>query len=188
MNETTPDSLLKLLEQAQQSDPGLPPVHKWEPDNQQDIDMRIARDGTWYYQGDPIRREKMVRLFATIIRRDGDRYFLVTPGEKLGIQVDDAPFVATSVETVEHEGRRKLVFTTNVGDAVVAGPDHPLEVVNDAQTGEPSPYIHVRTNLWALMNRPVFYQLVNMAEEVPDDDETAMMIDSDGERFVIGRY
>ncbi len=188
MSDTTPESLLKLVEQAQQSDQGLPPVHKWEPDNQQDIDMRIARDGTWYYQDSPIRREKMVRLFSTIIRRDGDSYFLVTPGEKLGIQVDDAPFVATSLERADHEGRRKLIFTTNVGDAVVAGPDHPLEVITDAETGEPAPYIHVRTNLWALIDRAVFYRLVEMGESVEEGGRTSLVVDSDGERFVIGRY
>lgn len=188
MSNTTPDDVLELLEKAEKGPEGLPPVEKWEPDNQQTIDMRIARDGIWYYEGSPIRREKMVRLFSTILRRDGDDYFLVTPAEKLGIQVDDAPFVATEVEDVERDGRRKLVFTTNVGDAVVAGPDHPLEVINDPDTGEPAPYIHIRTNLWALMDRPVFYHLVDMAEEVPDGDETAMTIDSDGERFVVGRY
>ncbi len=188
MSATTPDSLAELIEKAEKGPEGLPPVHKWEPDNQQTIDMRIARDGTWYYQDSPIRREKMVRLFSTVLRRDGDDYFLVTPAEKLGIQVDDAPFVATEMEAVNPEGRPRLVFSTNVGDAVVAGPDHPLDVVKDPDTGEPAPYVHVRANLWALIDRPVFYRLVEMGEAVEEGGETSLVVDSDGERFVVGRY
>src|SRR5690606_7959437 len=118
--------------------------------------MRIARDGTWYYQGTPIGRKPMVRLFSTVIRRDGDDYFLVTPVEKVGIRVDDAPFVAVRLD-VSGEGEGQLLrFVTNVADEVEVGKEHPLRVSLDPQTQEPSPYIHVRANLEALVHRNVF--------------------------------
>ncbi|WP_426141679.1 DUF1285 domain-containing protein [Pseudomonas sp. DWP3-1-2] len=148
---------------------GLPPVHLWNPDFCGDIDMRIARDGTWYYQGTPIGRKPMVRLFSTIMRRDGDDYFLITPVEKVRITVDDAPFVAVSLQ-VEGEGERQLLrFTTQVDDVTEAGPEHALRVLIDPETDEPSPYVHVRANLEALIHRNVFYQLVELA--VPRDME-----------------
>lgn len=180
-----PDDILKLLEKAEKDQQGLPPVHQWEPERQLDIDMRIARDGTWYYQNSPICRERMVRLFSTILRRDGERYYLVTPVEKLGIQVEDAPFVATELE-VARQGPQKLFFTTNVGTTVLAGADHPIDVQTDAETGEPSPYIRVRDNLWALIGRNVFYSLVELAREEPNNGEPRLVVDSAGECFSIG--
>lgn len=139
---------------------GPPPVDKWNPPFCGDLDMRIARDGTWFYLGTPIGRPGLVKLFSSIIRRDGDDYFLVTPVEKVGITVDDAPFVATDLDTVP-EGIR---FTTHVGDSVVAGPEHPIRVERDPQTGEPSPYVLIRRNLEALIDRKSFYRLVEMGE------------------------
>ncbi|WP_194096807.1 DUF1285 domain-containing protein [Marivivens aquimaris] len=139
---------------------GPPPVDKWNPPFCGDIDMRIARDGTWFYLGTPIGRQPLVNLFASIIRKDGDDYFLVTPVEKVGIKVDDAPFVAVDFEP-EEGGLR---FVTNVGDSVVAGPDHPIRVVRD-EDGEPSPYILIRRNLEALIDRKSFYRLVDLGEE-----------------------
>lgn len=139
---------------------GPPPVERWNPPFCGDLDMRIARDGTWYYLGTPIGRPGLVRLFSSIIRRDGDRYFLVTPVEKVGIRVDDAPFVATDFH-VTPEG---LCFTTHVGDSVIAGPDHPIRVAYDPQTQEPSPYILIRRNLEALIDRKSFYRLVDLGE------------------------
>jgi hypothetical protein len=139
---------------------GPPPVHLWNPPFCGDIDMRIARDGTWFYLGTPIGRKEMVRLFSGIIRKEGEDYFLVTPVEKVGIRVDDAPFVAVDVEAVEGG----VAFVTNVGDRVVAGEAHPIRVVRDASTGEPSPYVLVRRNLEALIDRKSFYRLVEMGE------------------------
>lgn len=139
---------------------GPPPVHLWNPPFCGDIDMRIARDGTWFYLGTPIGRKEMVKLFSGIIRKDGDDYFLVTPVEKVGIRVDDAPFVAVDVERTEGG----VAFVTNVGDRVVAGAAHPLRVVRDPVTGEPSPYVLVRRNLEALIDRKSFYRLVEMGE------------------------
>ena len=139
---------------------GPPPVHLWNPPFCGDVDMRIARDGTWFYLGTPIGRPGLVGLFASIIKREGDAYFLVTPVEKVGITVDDAPFVAVDFEQVDDA----LEFVTNVGDTVRAGPDHPIRVVRDPETGEPSPYMHIRANLEALIDRKSFYRLVDLGE------------------------
>jgi hypothetical protein len=141
---------------------GLPPVHLWNPPFCGDLDMRIARDGTWFYLGTPIGRKELVRLFSTILRKDGDAYFLVTPVEKVGITVDDAPFVAVDFE-VTGEGRDQvLTFVTNVGDRTVAGPDAPIRVTHDPRTGEPAPYVRVRANLEALIDRKSFYRLADL--------------------------
>jgi hypothetical protein len=146
---------------AKEGKRGAPPAHLWNPPFCGDIDMRIARDGTWFYMGTPIGREGLVKLFASIIRRDGDDYFLVTPVEKVGITVDDAPFVAIDFDRVGNN----LRFTTNADDSFDAGPDHPIRVVRDPLTGEPSPYVVVRTNLEALIDRKSFYRLVDLGEE-----------------------
>jgi hypothetical protein len=141
---------------------GLPPVHLWNPPFCGDLDMRIARDGTWFYLGTPIGRKELVRLFSTILRKDGEAYFLVTPVEKVGITVDDAPFVAVDFE-VSGDGRDQvLTFETNTGDKTTAGPDVPIRVERDPETGEPSPYVLVRANLEALIDRKSFYRLVDI--------------------------
>ena len=141
---------------------GPPPVHLWNPPFCGDLDMEIRRDGTWFYLGTPIGRHALVRLFSSIIRKDGADYFLVTPVEKVGIRVVDAPFVAVDAE-VEGRGRdQRITFTTNVEDLVTADPDHPIRVVRDSETGEPSPYVRVRANLEALIDRKTFYRLVEI--------------------------
>ena len=171
---------------AQISGKGLPPVHLWNPDFCGDIDMRIARDGTWFYLGTPIGRKPMVRLFSTIIRRDGDDYFLITPVEKVGITVDDAPFVAVLLD-VEGSGESQLLrFTTNVEDRVEAGAEHPLRIDLDPQTQEPAPYVLVRNNLEALIHRNVFYQLVDLAVVLEIDKQRWLGVWSGGEFFPIG--
>ncbi len=167
-NGISPD-IMKEIEAAQAEaggGRGLPPIHKWHPDKVVELDMRIHRDGRWDYQGTPIGRKRMVRLFSTVLRRDDDgEFYLVTPPEKLHIQVDDAPFVAVAME-VKGEGRDQvLVFTTNVGDVTAAGPDAPLRMEIDPETGEPAPYVLVRDRLEALVNRAVFYDLVELGTE-----------------------
>ncbi|MCG4455658.1 DUF1285 domain-containing protein [Pseudomonas sp. MMS21-TM103] len=176
-----------LLAQIPKSEKkGLPPVHLWNPDFCGNIDMRIARDGSWFYMGTPIGRKPMVKLFSTIIRRDGDDYFLITPVEKVGIKVDDAPFVAVSLQ-VEGEGETQVLrFTTNVEEEAIAGAEHPLRVVLDEQTQEPAPYVHVRSNLEALIHRNVFYQLVELAVPREIDGKTWLGVWSSGEFFPIG--
>lgn len=165
---------------------GLPPVHLWNPPFCGDLDMRIARDGRWYYMGTPIGRPAMVRLFSTVIRRDDDKYFLVTPVEKVGITVEDAPFVAVQL-AVEGEGESQVLrFTTNVEDEVEAGPEHPIRVTLDPATSEPAPYVHVRANLEALIGRSVFYELVERAVERQIEGRTWLGVWSGGQFFPIG--
>lgn len=139
---------------------GLPPVHLWNPPFCGDLDMEIRRDGTWFYNGTPIGRAPLVRLFSTILRRDGDSYFLVTPVEKVGIRVEDAPFVAIDADVEGDGDGQTITFTTHVGDTFTAGPDNPIRVERDDATGEPSPYVLVRANLEALIDRKTFYRLV----------------------------
>ena len=160
---------------------GPPPVHLWNPPFCGDLDMRIARDGTWFYLGTPIGRHELVKLFSSIIRKDGDAYFLVTPVEKVGITVDDAPFVAVDFNRRGED----LVFETNVGDMVVAGPEHPIRVVRDPETGQPSPYVLVRRNLEALIDRKSFYRLVDLGEVTTQAGEEWFGVRSGGEFFAI---
>jgi uncharacterized protein len=141
----------------------LPPVEKWHPAHCGNIDIRIARDGTWFHEGSPVGRRELVRLFSTILRKDGDDYVLVTPGEKMRIVVEDAPFLAVLLR-VEGQGRdQRLIFTTNVGDEAVASVDDPIRVEIDPVTREPSPYVHVRRGLEAKISRAVYYQLADIA-------------------------
>ena len=175
----TAESLASSARAAQKG--GLPPVHLWNPPFCGDIDMRIARDGTWFYLGTPIGRPALVKLFSTILRRDGDDYFLVTPVEKVGITVDDAPFVAVDFNAVG-DG---LEFETNVGDRFIAGPDHPIRVVRDPETGEPSPYVLVRANLEALIDRKSFYRLVDIGEHADHDGDRWFGVRSQGVFFPI---
>ncbi len=141
---------------------GLPPVHLWNPPFCGDLDMRIARDGTWFYQGTPIGRPGLVKLFSSILKREDGKYFLVTPVEKVGITVDDAPFVAQDFEAAGQGDAQVLTFSTHVDDVAVAGPEHPIRVVRDPDTGEPSPYILIRSDLEALIDRKSFYRLVDL--------------------------
>lgn len=173
------ESLASSARAAQKG--GLPPVHLWNPPHCGHIDMRIARDGTWFYMGTPIGRPELVKLFSTILRRDGDDYVLVTPVEKVGITVDDAPFVAVDF----NQRPDGLAFETNVGDVMTAGPDHPIRVERDPSTGEPSPYVMVRANLEALIDRKSFYRLVEIGEEAEHDGDTWFGVRSQGQFFPI---
>jgi len=164
---------------------GLPPVHLWNPPFCGDLDMRIARDGTWFYLGIPIGRPELVRLFSTILRRDGDEYFLVTPVEKVGITVDDAPFVAIDFEIQGRGNSQILVFETNVGDKVVAGPEAEIRVERDPDTGEPSPYVLIRANLEALIDRKSFYRLVDIGVHEKVDGEAWFGLWSGGMFFPV---
>jgi hypothetical protein len=173
----------------------LPPVHLWNPAFCGHIDMRIARDGRWYYMGTTIDRPRMVKLFAGILRREpDDSYVLVTPVERVGIQVDDAPFVAVELSVTGRgdgqghspETGQRLAFRTNLDDVVPLDAAHPLRVAENPATGEPSPYILVRDRLEALISRPVYYELVALAEEKQVDGVTKLGLWSEGEFFVIG--
>lgn len=167
---------------AQAPGRGLPPVHLWNPPHCGDIDIVIKKDGLWFHEGTPIGREALVRLFSTVLRKDPDGYHLVTPVEKMRITVEDAPFIAVRVD---REGEA-LKFLTNVGDEVEAGPDNQIRVEMDPKTGEPRPYLHVRRGLEALIARPVFYELVELAEERETPEGPQLGVASNGAWFPVG--
>lgn len=182
--EPTAEGLIAATRGATRRRP--PPVHLWNPEFCGDLDMRIARDGTWYYLGTPIGRPALVRLFSSILKREGDRYYLVTPVEKVGIVVDDAPFVAVDF-TVEGAGHEQLVtFETHVGDLVTVDPAHPIRVEHDPETGEPAPYVLVRSGLEALIDRKSFYRLVDLGCEHVVDSVPRFGVWSGGAFFPIG--
>lgn len=155
--------IARLLEERR-----LPPVEQWNPTHCGDSEMRIARDGTWFHQGSPIGREAMVRLFSSILRREPDgRHVLVTPVEKLDIEVEDAPFVAVELKSEGTGAERRMAFRLNNGDMVVAGPKHPFIIRNGVDG--PHPYLLVRGGLEALVTRSVYYELANLAMEEESD-------------------
>ncbi|WP_031328019.1 DUF1285 domain-containing protein [Rhodobacter capsulatus] len=161
---------------------GPPPVHLWDPPFCGDLDIEIRRDGTWFYLGTPIGREALVRLFASVLKLEDGRFYLVTPVEKVGIRVQDAPFLAVDCTAAAGD----LRFVTNVGDEVVAGPDHPIRV-EIAADGEPRPYLHVRRGLEARIDRKTFYRLVDLATPGPHAGEDWLGLTSGGVFFPIQR-
>jgi len=158
-----------------------------QPERIGSIDIRIAVDGTWYHEGRAFQRAALTKLFATVLRREDNDYFLVTPVEKLSIQVDDAPFVATRVEQIDDSKQVALVFTTNLGDKIVADEQHPVRVEIDSVSNQPRPYIHVRNGLEALIGRNAFFELVNMADTRERDGNLFLTITSMGAEFILGR-
>jgi hypothetical protein len=150
---------------ARAGNKGPPPVELWNPPFCGDLDMRIAADGTWFYMKTPIGRPALVKLFASVLKREGDSYFLVTPVEKCGITVDDAPFLAVELNIEDGAEGRALHFRTNVDDWVSCGPQHALRFEPEAGTGGLKPYLHVRRDLWAKVTRTLFFDLVEIGEE-----------------------
>ncbi|MEQ9488786.1 MAG: DUF1285 domain-containing protein [Alphaproteobacteria bacterium] len=179
--EANPGRLAKLIESGGALE-GFP----W-PDHESTFDIRIGRDGTWYYQESPIKRLRLCQLFSTVLQRDeaGD-YWLVTPGERGRITVDDAPFVAVELATENRNGEQVLRFRTSLDHWVTADADHPLRVEVDPETGEPSPYITFRGKLEALISRPVFYELVDLADARTEAGRTVLSVESAGCRFTLG--
>lgn len=175
-----PKSGLNAVAEAAKQAPGkgLPPVHLWHPEHCGDIDIVIRADGVWMHEGSPIGRKELVRLFSTVLRKDPDGYHLVTPVEKLKITVEDLPFRAVAMR---REGD-DLIFTTDVGDDVTASEADPIVVETDPATGEPAPRIHVRRDLWARIARSVFYEMVEMAQEV----DGRLVARSGGQVFSLG--
>lgn len=164
----------------------LPPVEKWDPPYCGELNLTIRRDGLWIHDGTPIGRAALVRLFSTVLRKEGERYFLVTPVEKLGIKVADAPFLAVLMRDEQGARGRRLIFTTNVGDEAVAGPEHPLVYRQSAIKGDMAPYIHVRAELWALVSRAVYYDLVACGETREFRGRLEFGVESEGEFFPLG--
>jgi uncharacterized protein len=168
---------------ARETAKGPPPVERWNPPFCGDLDMRIASDGTWFYLKTPIGRPALVKLFASVLKREGDSYYLVTPVEKCGITVDDAPFLAVELKLEDSSKGRVLHFRTNVDDWVACGPDHVLRFEPEAGTGGLKPYLHVRRDLWAKVTRTLFFDLVELGEERDVDGEAMFGVSSMGMFF-----
>jgi hypothetical protein len=163
---------------------GLPPVERWNPPYCGEIDMRIASDGTWFYMGTPITRPALVRLFSTVLRKDEDRFVLVTPVERVGIAVDDAPFLAVEMAVDGEGANRAVAFRTNLDDLVTVGPAHPIRFARDPSDGI-KPYVKVRGNLWALVTRPLALDLVALGEEMEQDGQAILGLWAGGMVFPI---
>jgi hypothetical protein len=163
--QSLPGSLDAIAVAAAGADRGAPPVELWDPPFCGDLDLRIAADGTWHYLKTPIGRPALVKLFASVLKREGERYYLVTPVEKCGIRVEDAPFLAVELKVARERDRQVLHFRTNVDDWVACGSAHALRFEPEAATGGLKPYLHVRRNLWARVTRALFYDLVALGEE-----------------------
>jgi len=161
---------------------GLPPVERWNPPFCGDLDMRIAADGTWFYMGTPIGRPALVKLFASVLKRESDDYFLVTPVEKVGITVDDAPFQAVEMQVDGVGDARTLAFRTQVDDLVCVGPDHALRFARAAQDGL-TPYVHVRRGLWARLTRALTYDLLALGEVRDVEDEAMFGVAAAGQFY-----
>ena len=164
---------------------GPPPVEQWNPPFCGDLDMRIAADGTWFYLKTPIGRPALVKLFASVLKREGDKYFLVTPVEKCGITVDDAPFLAVELDVEQHAAGPVLHFRTNVDEWVACGSDHALRFEPEPHSGGLKPYLHVRRGLWAKVTRALFYDLVERGEERQIGGERMFGVASGGEFFAM---
>lgn len=179
-------ALQALISRAHDGNKGLPPVEKWNPPFCGDLDMEIRADGTWFYMGTPIGRAPLVRLFSTVLRKDDDgKTYLVTPVEKVGIRIVDAPFLAVEMAVCENNTGPLLTFRTNVGDVVEAGKEHPLRFEIEPLTGGLKPYVHVRGRLEALVSRPVMYDLVERGETVAINGTNWFAVRSGGEVFPV---
>lgn len=158
-------SIQQQLGTAQTKKRTIPPVHLWKPDFSGNLDIQITRDGRWIHEGGEIKRPAMVTLFSSVLWREGDSYFLVTPVEKVGIQVEDVPFFFTGLDVRQGDNGQELIFTSSTEDTVVASAEQPLRIETDPQSGEPSPYLMVRYGMEGRLSRNVFYQLAELAEE-----------------------
>jgi hypothetical protein len=166
---------------------GPAPVEQWNPPYCGELDIRITTDGTWLYLGSPIGRTALVRLFASVLKREGEHYYLVTPVEKIGIKVDDAPFLAIEFTEQGQGAGRELVFHTNVGDLVPCDAEHRLRFEPEMGTGGLKPYLHVRRGLWARATRSVFLDLVEIGETRVVDGERLFGVASAGIFFPMAR-
>jgi hypothetical protein len=159
---------------------------EWNPGQQAEIDIRIAADGSWHHEGRRFQRDSMVKLFAGILRREQDDYYLVTPAERLRIQVEDAPFIAVLVEQIIDNGTAAIVFTTNIGEHIIVDHAHGLRIDIDVNTQQPRPYLHLHDGLEALISRSAFYDLLNLAYEIERNGVACLAITSMGQEFELG--
>ncbi len=164
MTDQALDDWYKTLQKSPLGERGQPPVEKWNPPLLGDIDIRITRQGVWFHEGGEIKRQPLVKLFSSILKRENDDYFLVTPQEKWRIEVEDAPFFFTQLQVERQGDAQALVFSSTTDDRVIADAAHPLRVVVDAESGEPSPYVLLRGGMEGLLSRSVYYQLADISE------------------------
>lgn len=178
--------LERILAQISQTEAQGEKRKQWQPSHVGTIDIRIAADGSWFHEGRPFQRLSLVKLFASVLHRQGNDHFLLTPAEKLKIQVDDAPFVANLVEVIEQDKKAAIVFTTNLDDRIVVNSDHPIRVEIDPETQTPRPYVHYRDGLDALISRNAFFELTNLASETIRDGQLYLTVSSLGHEFDLG--
>lgn len=180
-----PKGLQALISRAGKSK-SLPPIHLWNPEFCGDLDMQIRRDGSWYYMGTPIQREALVHLFSTVLKQEDDgKYYLVTPVEKIGLTVEDAPFVAVEMDIQQDEDTQIITIRTNCGDVVEASAEHPIRFVQEENGGGLKPYILVRDRLEALFARPLVHELAPYLEECDTPEGRVVAIKSHGAVFVV---
>ena len=180
-------SLESLIKAVKDSGTQALPVESWQPEFCGEMDMVIRKDGSWWHEGTRITREPLIRLFAKVLRKDNDgQTYLVTPVEKIRIRVECAPFLAIRLDAKGKGETQRLFFTTNVGDVVEAGPEHPIRVDTDRETLEPTPFVHIRGRLEALLTRPVFYELVELAVERAGPEGPELGVWAGGQFFVLG--
>lgn len=177
-------NLAKLQDNIASPTTSLPAIEQWDPPFCGDIDLQIKHDGTWFYSGTPIGRKSLVKLFASVLKREQDNYFLVTPVEKVGIQVTDSPFIVTQWQQQNED----VIFITNVDDSFTLSETNPLKLMADKTTGEVLPYVLVRRNLWARLHQNVFYQLVEQGTESQINSERHRIISSSKQQFSLGKY
>ena len=186
MNTTNPGSILKQI--SKYKDETLPPVHLWNPPLCENVEMRIDREGRWFFMNSPIGRKRMVKLFSKVLRLDDDgEYYLVTPVEKIRIEVEERPFLIIDYQVTTENKRQLISFETNTGDMFLLDKEHPITVSTNPKTGEPKPYILVRSNLEGIISRNIYYKLVEMSYIKKENNENIFLLKSNNQTFEIGR-
>lgn len=176
--------LSHLQEQLASQQNRVPPVEKWDPEFCGDIDIQIKRDGSWFYMGTPIGRKPLVKLFSSVLKKEQQNYFLVTPVEKVGIQVEDVPFVITQW----HQQDDLIVLVTQTDDSMVVSESNPVRLMRDKKTNELIPYVNVRRNLWARLHQNVYYQLIEKAQTIQNETGNALTLSSGEYKFDLGYF
>ncbi len=177
------DNIFTIIDKAKQRKQS---IQHWQPEHCGEIDIRIASDGTWFHEGSPFLRLPLVKLLAGVLRKEGSDYYLFTPAEKLKIQVDDAPFVATMVDRIVDDNQSALVFTTNLGDKIIVDEQHSININIDEKSQIPRPYIYYRDGLNALIGRNAFFELINLAEEHESNGKLYLTVCSLGHDIELG--
>ena len=186
MNTTNPGSILKQI--SKYKDESLPPVHLWNPPLCENVEMRIDREGRWFFMNSPIGRERMVKLFSKVLRLDEDgEYYLVTPVEKIRVEVEERPFLIIDYQLIKKGKEQLISFETNTSDIFLLDKDHPITVSVNPKTGEPKPYVLVRSNLEGIISRNIYYKLIELAETKKVEGEQILVLKSDNQDFEIGR-